>query len=66
MSDDPSLLQQIADNLDYVRGRVDAAHERLTGLQVSVEHRLTKLEVRAGLIALAVSAAVSIAAAFGK
>jgi len=61
--DNTSVLQHIADSVDYVRGRVDALGDKLETLTVQFERRVTRLEVRTGLIALAISAAVSVAAA---
>lgn len=62
MAETSAVLEQISDNVTYVRGRVDCLDRKVGDLKVQVEHRLTKLEVRAGLIALLVSAIVSITA----
>lgn len=61
-----TLLQSVLDNTEYVRDRVDCLDRKLTDLRVQVEHRVTKLEVRAGLVALFVSALVSVAAALTR
>ena len=62
MADHPSLLEKVSSDLDYVRGRVDELTTTVANLHVSVEHRVTKLEVRAGVVAALVSALVSLAA----
>lgn len=56
---DNLVLDHISDDVAYVRGRVDNVTEQVSALRTIVEHRLTKLEVRAGIIALFVSAVVA-------
>lgn len=58
-----TLLESILDNTDYLRTRVDTLEQSVGELRVQVEHRVTRLEGKASLIALFVSALVSIAAA---
>jgi len=58
-----ALLELVAQNVEYVRGRLDTVDTKVDDLRVQVEHRLTRLEGKAALIALLISAAVSLAAA---
>lgn len=58
-----ALLEKIADDVVYVRSRVDALEQNQMDLRVSVEHRVTRLEVRASIVAFLISAAVSLVAA---
>lgn len=60
------MTDTLREDVSYVRGRIDDLTKEVHKLGNTVEHRLTKLEQRAGLIALLVSAVVSIAAAVAK
>ena len=50
---------ELAEDIRYIRERVDDTNKQVSDLRVSVEHRLTKMEGRAsvfGLVAGAIAA----------
>lgn len=46
---DEQVQQQLADDVRYIRSRVDAIGDEVKEFRVGVEHRVTKLEMKAGL-----------------
>lgn len=60
------MPDSLREDVAYVRARIDDLTKEVHNLSTTVEHRLTKLEVRAGIVALVVSALVSVAASFAR
>lgn len=68
MSDEPSRQmtdrewELMREDVRWMRDQMVRFGIQLGDLKVVLEHRLTKIEVRSGFVALAVSAVVSVAA----
>lgn len=45
----PEQLASLTDDVRYIRERVDDHGQQLADLRVSVEHRLTRVEVKSGI-----------------
>lgn len=64
MTDD--RFDQFADDIRYIRGRVDQHGDELKEFRVSVEQRMTRVEMKAGLVSLIAGALAALGVSWGK